>query len=204
MTIHRTPATTPGVRTAPIVGFAPSYVSRSFEIQGRKRANRPTTHVVDTAAQLAADRKWLYGEAPSSTSTTPRKAAAPPAWDPAEGRAGFRELEDWQVAPEVRKAAQTMLEIATEDLGLQPITLRWYEDDAWNDLGFAHWERPRAIWVRKRDSNLWRPVMRVVAHELCHLAQFKAHGAAVGWGLVRDRFEADAVAYAREMMQRFL
>lgn len=162
------------------------------------------TSAVDTAAQAAADNDWLSGKAPTSTSTPARKTAAPPVWDPAAGRAGFQELEDWQVPAEVRKAAQTMIDIAMRDLDLPRVTVHWYDDDTGADLGFAHWERPRAIWVRKQDSHQWRLAMQVVAHEVCHLAQFKTHGPHVGNRLVHDRFEADAVAYAREMMNRFL
>jgi hypothetical protein len=43
------PTTTPGVRGGPSVGFAPSYVSRSFELQERARASQPTTRAIDTA-----------------------------------------------------------------------------------------------------------------------------------------------------------
>jgi hypothetical protein len=156
------------------------------------------TPTIDTAAQAAADYASLFGRAPS---TVPRKAAARPVWDPSEGRAGFRELADWEVAPEVRKAAQTMVEIAAKDLGLPPITVHWYDDDAGADRGFTCYVRPRAIWLRK--TNHYREAMRTAAHECRHLKQYK-RGLKTSAGSLRASIEADADQFAEKMMERFL
>jgi hypothetical protein len=139
---------------------------------------------------------------PAHAATTARHTKVV-TFDPADDHPGYRELEPWQIAPEVRRAAATMLAIATKDLGLAPVTLHWYEDDRGADRGFTCSTRPRAVWIRKRDAYQWLSVMRTVAHELKHLAQYRT-GLKSSSGMLRDSVEAAAAAYATKMLQQFL
>jgi len=138
-----------------------------------------------------------------------------------EGYVEFRELSADQVRFAVREVAVMAHRLASEALGLGPVTLRWFalvDDDDRHEKrlgaeaftpwlatagvgGFVHSGRTREVWVRATAST--RDAFESTVHELRHAWQAKSDPAAYRERGNRGACEDDATAYAAECLAWF-
>lgn len=121
-------------------------------------------------------------------------------------RPGFRTYSEWEecyyLPEDVRTAAATALRLAAKDLGIaDPLLILWYVADDNDDKGFTHWGEPQIIFVRATKD--YREAMEVVAHEVKHLAQFRAGWQGQGGKAPWMAKESEAERYHTTFMRQF-